>query len=223
MRAARADRASRAAITLVPRGLRRAGLALLMVFAAALAVASAGVLAGAAPHETVATRDAKVDSSIVVFVRHAEKDANGDAQDPGLSEAGRKRAVALARLLGHAGVTRLYASEYRRAQETLAALGELTGRKVEIVRASDSARLVDALSTAPSGSVSVVAGHSNTIPALIEALGGRVEDVVAAAHGPELRETEYDRAFVVALGPAEKVDGHLVRRATSTLEMRYGD
>jgi phosphohistidine phosphatase SixA len=210
-------------IALAPRGLRRASVSLSILLAAALALASAVVLAGAAPHDSVARPDAKVDGSIVVFVRHAEKDANGDAQDPGLGEAGRKRAVALARLLGHAGVTHLYASEYRRAQETLAALAERTGHKVEIVRASDAARLVDALSSAPSGSVSVVAGHSNTIPALIEALGGHVGDVVAAAHGPELRESEYDRAFVVALGAAEKVDGRLVRKATSTLEMRYGD
>jgi phosphohistidine phosphatase SixA len=169
--------------------------------------------------------DPKSDTATVVLVRHAEKDPSADAKDsnPGLGEAGRRRAAALARLLSHSGVTDLIASEYRRAQETLAPLAESTGRKVEVVPASESARCTERLSRAPSGSVSVVAGHSNTIPALIEALGGRVGDVVNTAQGPQLRESEYDRIFIVTLGPLEKRADHEQRRAWSTVELRYGD
>jgi phosphohistidine phosphatase SixA len=169
--------------------------------------------------------DPKTDSATVVFVRHAEKDPSAAAKDknPGLGEAGRKRAAALARLLSHSGVTDLIASEYRRAQETLAPLAQSTGHKVEVVSASEPARCIERLSRAPSGSVSVVAGHSNTIPALIEALGGFVGDVVNTPQGPELRESEYDRIFIVTLGPLEKRADHEQRRALSTLELRYGD
>ena len=224
MRAARAERNVPAPTALAPSALpRRAFGSAVPALRGLGAVAIGLVLAGAAFRAIAARTDAKVESSTVVFVRHAERDANGDAHDPSLSDAGRKRALALARLLGHAGVTQLYASEYRRAQETLAPLAEQVGHKVEVVRASDSARLLESLSNAPSGSVCVVAGHSNTIPALIEALGGRADDLVATPQGPQLRESEYDRAFVVTLGPLEKVDGHPVRRATSTLEVRYGD
>jgi phosphohistidine phosphatase SixA len=173
----------------------------------------------------LAPAETKVDCTTVVFVRHAEKDPGADPKDgdPGLGDAGRKRAGALARLLSHAGVTRLIASEYRRAQETLAPLAQSTGRKVEVVRASEPARLIDALCAAPSGSVTVVAGHSNTVPALIEALGGCSSDVVSTPQGNQLRESEYDRLFVVTLGAPEKSADRVQRRAISTLELRYGD
>jgi phosphohistidine phosphatase SixA len=163
------------------------------------------------------------DFCTVILVRHAEKDPGGDAKDPGLSEPGRKRAAALARLLGPAGVSRLFASEYRRAQETLAPLAERSGHTVEIMPAGDSGRLIAALSSLPAGAVCVVAGHSNTIPALVEKLGGRISNVVSTPKGPELRESEFDRMFVVTLGPPDKAASPVARTALSTLELSYGD
>jgi phosphohistidine phosphatase SixA len=163
------------------------------------------------------------DACTVILLRHAEKDPSGDAKDPGLGEAGRKRAAALAGLLAHAGVTRLYASEFKRAQETLAPLAERSGLKVEIVPAGDPARLIAALSSGSPGSVSVVAGHSNTIPALLEKLGGQAGDLLSTPQGPQLRETEFDRMFVLTLGPPLKSGEHASRLAVSTLELRYGD
>jgi phosphohistidine phosphatase SixA len=164
----------------------------------------------AAGQEPRAERTAPV---AVVLVRHAEK-ADEPADDPGLSAAGRDRARALARLCAPAGVTHLYASEFRRTQETLAPLSERTGVAVETRSARDPGALARELAALPGGSVAVVAGHSNTVPALVEALGGTARGAERGPTGAVLREEQYDRLFVVTLpaggGPA------------ATLALAYG-
>jgi broad specificity phosphatase PhoE len=150
--------------------------------------------------------------STVILVRHAEKDPQGDAQDPGLSEAGNARAEALARLLAPAKPTHLYASEYQRTQRTLAPLAAKLGLKLEPQPAAKSTELAERLRALPEGSVSVVAGHSNTIPALAEALGGHLEGLVKG----QLGENEFGRVFVLTLPPASASGV-----ATTTLELGY--
>jgi phosphohistidine phosphatase SixA len=151
---------------------------------------------------------------VTVFcLRHAEKGAG--EPDPVLSEAGAARAAALARLLGAAGVTHLFASEYQRTRQTLAPLAAARGLEVTVVSARDLPQQVQQLHALPPGAVAVVAGHSNTVPALVEALGGRIENLEPHPQGPRLGEEQYDRLFAVtrlaAGGPV------------STLELRYGE
>src|SRR5262245_25473842 len=81
----------------------------------------------------------------VVLVRHAEK-ATDDPDDPSLSDAGRERALALARLLRGAGVSHLFASEYRRAAATVEPLARMTGVEITRLPARDVAGLVGRLS-----------------------------------------------------------------------------
>jgi len=142
----------------------------------------------------------------VVLVRHAEKGTD-DPRDPNLTEAGVVRAEALARTLQGAGVTHLFASEYRRTQETLAPLALLAGVQVRIVPARDPRAVASAVRELPRGSVVVVAGHSNTVPALVADLGG--------GEPRELAESDYDRLYVVTMWGDE--------RKSSVLELRYGD
>lgn len=140
----------------------------------------------------------------VIFVRHGEK-AKGDPRDPSLSPAGAARAAAVATTLRAAGVTHLFASEYRRTQATLRPLAAASGLAVATIAASDGAALLTALRGLPPGSVAVVAGHSNTLPGLIRGLAG--------AAPVDIDEDEFDRMFVVvvpAAGPAR------------VLELRYG-
>jgi broad specificity phosphatase PhoE len=129
---------------------------------------------------------------VIFLVRHAERaDAGGPAQaDPSLTETGRARAAALAKELRDAGITAIYTSEFRRAQQTAAPLAKSLGVKVEVIPARDSAALLANLHTA-SGNVLVV-GHSNTVPEIIKALGVSSPLTIA--------EKDYDDLFLVVPG-----------------------
>ncbi|MEQ1893468.1 MAG: phosphoglycerate mutase family protein [Planctomycetota bacterium] len=133
----------------------------------------------------------------VILVRHAEKDSAKDKNDPPLTAGGTARAEELARLLAHAGVTRLVASEFRRTQATLAPLAKATGVTLEKRPAKELAALAEELRDAPAGSVTIVAGHSNTVPQLAEALGAPLPGI---AKGANLGDDEYDRLFVLTVG-----------------------
>jgi phosphohistidine phosphatase SixA len=168
----------------------------------ACAVAGLSLAAGpgARPEPALAA-----EARTVVIVRHAEKDSAG-GEDPALSAPGEARARDLARLLGASGVTHLFASEYRRTEETLAPLAAGTGLTVAERPARESERLLEELRGLPAGSLAVVAGHSNTLPGLVRGLAGR---------GPEtIGDDEYDRLFVVTHGSGCE---------PALLELRYGD
>ena len=148
-------------------------------------------------------------SIAVFFVRHAEK-AEDDPRDPTLSATGAARADALARLLEPTGVTHLFASQYRRTRLTLEPLAGVIDREITTIRAQDVPAQIAALRELPSGSVAVVAGHSNTIPALICDLGGHPADLDCSAN-PQLPESDYGRLFLLLL-PAQE-----------TLTLHYGN
>jgi broad specificity phosphatase PhoE len=78
--------------------------------------------------------------STIFIVRHAEK---ADAtKDPDLSEAGRARAEALAKTLRDANITAIYATEFKRTQQTAAPLAKILGITVTILPAKDNAALI---------------------------------------------------------------------------------
>src|SRR6266446_2098902 len=63
--------------------------------------------------------------STILIVRHAEK---ADAtKDPDLSEAGRARSEGLAKTLRDANITAIYATEFKRTQQTAAPLAKALG------------------------------------------------------------------------------------------------
>jgi phosphohistidine phosphatase SixA len=157
--------------------------------------------------------DPQLEPTVIFLVRHAEAAQDG-TRDPGLSERGSERAHALAEMLAAAGVTHLFASEYKRTQETLAPLAEQRELEVTVVSAREPEAQVEALRALPARSVAVVAGHSNTVPRLVEKLGGRIDDLVEhPRHGMMLDETHFHRMFVVMLREG---------RSTRTLELHYG-
>jgi broad specificity phosphatase PhoE len=138
---------------------------------------------------TVATA---VSAQTTVFlVRHAERADGGRGpagSDPELSTAGLARADALAAMLKDAGITAIFATEFKRTQQTAAPLAKALGVTVTIVAAKDVAGLVDRIGTS-AGNVLVV-GHSNTVPDVIRALG--------VTTPVEIADPEYDNLFVVS-------------------------
>lgn len=135
-------------------------------------------------------------AQMVMVVRHAER-ADGGATpgnsmttspDPALSDAGRARAQKLAAMLADAGVTAIYTTEYLRTRDTAAPLAAKIGVTAEVVMARDADTLIAKVKSHKTGAVLVV-GHSNTVPAIIRALGGSVVSV---------GDDEYDSLFFVA-------------------------
>ncbi len=112
------------------------------------------------------------------------------ATDPELSAAGRARAEALAAILKDAGVTAIFATEYKRTQQTAAPLAKLLGATIQTISSKDTAALVGRLNSAR-GTVLVV-GHSNTVPEIIKGLGVATPVTVG--------EADYDNLFVVTRG-----------------------
>jgi broad specificity phosphatase PhoE len=127
----------------------------------------------------------------IVLVRHAEK-ASDDTRDPRLSALGWQRAIALAERLATTQLAAIYATPYQRTQLTAAATAQGKGLPVTLRAASEPAsEFADMLRRRHRGESVLVVGHSNTIPALVEALGAQAV--------PPIAEHEYDRLFVVTL------------------------
>jgi len=155
----------------------------------------------------------------IFLLRHAEKEAN-DPSDPDLSDAGRARAAALATLLEHAGVTHLYATEFKRTQQTLTPLAKGCGRSIAVVPANAPQQLVATLLELPPGSVAVVAGHSNTIPAIARALGATVDDLETGPEGEVL--PDYGRLLLVVISAHGPAHGPASHGAPRTLRLQVG-
>lgn len=140
-----------------------------------------------------ATPSARDDGEATTFVlvRHAEKDAG---EDPGLSAAGRERARRLAQLLSHRRVDAVYATAYRRTQETAAPVAGTHRIDVRTYDAgADAKPLAERLRAAHAGGAAVIVGHSNTVPAIAAAL--------CRCEVAPMSEAEYDRLVEVTIAP----------------------
>ena len=128
---------------------------------------------------------------LVFVVRHAERADRGMMKidtDPGLSTAGQARAAKLAAILADSGIKAIYATEFRRTQDTAGPLAARLGLPVQRYSSKDSGALVAALRKEHAGDIVFVVGHSNTVPEIIKALCGA---------GVTIAETEYDNLFIV--------------------------
>jgi broad specificity phosphatase PhoE len=138
----------------------------------------------------------------VTLIRHAEV-ASEPADNPGLSEAGQARVACIGKLLADEKLTHVLASPWRRTQETAGALA--AGHDLEVLSRDPMAltAMVEELRALPPGSSVLVVGHSNTLPALVEALGGKLEGLVEERGQPALPRDEFDRVVRLRLRTGE--------------------
>jgi phosphohistidine phosphatase SixA len=123
----------------------------------------------------------------VLAVRHADSDLPAASADPELNAAGRARADALAHVVATAGVSTIFTSQFTRTQQTV----EPTARALGLLPrpAPPAAVLAREALAGQLGAVVLVAGHSNTVPAILAALG--------APSAPVIGEREFDNLFVL--------------------------
>ena len=169
-----------------------------------LLVVLALVLTGAAPSQPAAP------STVVLIVRHAER-APGSGDVP-ISDAGQARAQALAEVGRVAGVSAVITTQFQRTQQTAAPLATALGLTPAVVAAqADAAKHaadVAAAVRAQAGKTVLVVGHSNTVPAIVAALGGpRFKDFC---------EPEYDNLIVMVLDAESGVRTVRTKYGTAT-------
>jgi phosphohistidine phosphatase SixA len=123
----------------------------------------------------------------VYLVRHAEKVDDG-GKDPDLSEVGKRRALSLVQTLANQPVVAIFATQFKRTQQTVEPVAAAHSLPVEVVDAADTATLIRNIKSHGGGAV-LVAGHSNTVPEIAKALGVEAP--------PLLAEDDYGDLFVV--------------------------
>ena len=127
----------------------------------------------------------------VIVVRHAEKNIEPNNPDPDLSPAGQVRAQEIARIFGDSGVQAIYATQYRRTQQTVTPLASRLGLPVVSVDAKQSSELTRRILSNNRGQTVFVAGHNNTAPEIVNMLSGE--------NYPQIAESEYDNMFIVTI------------------------
>jgi broad specificity phosphatase PhoE len=142
----------------------------------------------------------------VILVRHAEKEiVPPENKDPDLSLAGETRAQELMRMFGDSGIAAIYATQYKRTQQTVKPLASKLGVRVTQVEAKNTSDLVKQIRAGKGGEIVFVAGHNNTVPEIIAALGG--------PKLPVIPETEYDNLYILTI----QSDGN-----SKLLKVKYG-
>ena len=149
-------------------------------------------------------------TTTIIFVRHAEK-AAVPADDPGLSPAGERRVAELTRQLLDvdvvAGVDAVYATAYRRSQETAGPVADALDLPINTYDAADTETVLDTILKDHKGQIILVVGHSNTVPELIANLG-------ASKKVPAIAENEFDNIYVISIPWFGK---------TKTIRLRFGE
>jgi 2,3-bisphosphoglycerate-dependent phosphoglycerate mutase len=145
-------------------------------------------------------------SMTVILVRHAEKKiVPPENKDPDLSPAGLARAQELLRMFGDAGIAAIYATQFKRTLQTVKPLADKLGIPVTQVDSKKTTELVKQIRARNAGQVIFIAGHNNSVPEIIAALGGPLLPIIP--------ETEYDNLYILTV----QSDG-----SAKLLKLRYG-
>lgn len=150
---------------------------------------------------------AVADNRLIILVRHAEK-ADATAGDPPLSANGNLRAQALISALKRTSISQLIATQYQRTQQTLLPISTDRHLPITVVEAEKPIeahiqKVVEQVHAVKGNSL--IAGHSNTLPLIIKALGG--------PEIPAISEDDYSQLFLLSIN-----DG----QPASLLSTRYG-
>ena len=107
-------------------------------------------------------------SLVIYAVRHAEKETEGE--DPGLTEAGQVRALALMEEMRAVPLAAVYATDLRRTQDTVAPTATDHALPVTISLDPEAGLAAELVATHSDQTV-LHAGHSYTLPDFFSALG----------------------------------------------------
>ena len=149
-------------------------------------------------------------TTTVIIVRHSEK-AELPEEDPDLSVEGQQRAARFADILDEidviGGVDVIYATQYKRTQETARPLADRLKVPIETIDAKNIKGLSRTILKKHRGKIVLVVAHSNTVPMYVAELGG-------SKRVPLIDEKEYSNIYIVSIPWFGK---------TKTLRLKFGD
>lgn len=140
-----------------------------------------------------------------IVVRHAER-ASSPPADPPLTAAGQARANDLYRAVSDVGIDGIFATEFQRTKLSVQPTATGTGLTTQVVSAADTSTMVNNIFANYRGGAVLVAGHSNTVPTIVELLGGGVIEPIS--------EDDFDNMYIVT---------NHGRCGTHVLRLHYGD
>ncbi len=140
---------------------------------------------------------------VIFVVRHGDTNANA-GQNPNLNTAGALRAQRLATMLQAESIDAIYITKTNRSSQTAAPTANAAGIEPTTYPPLDAQALANVIVGSPANEEILVVAHSNTVPMIINALGGPALE--------DLEETSFDHAYAVVLR-----NGNHVR----TIQLRY--
>ena len=147
------------------------------------------------------------ESNITTFilVRHAEK--TDSTPNTELSENGKQRAQALAKLLSKVNIDAIYTTPLKRTQQTVKIVAEQNNLMINSYEIDAKFRsFTDDLSKKYAGKTILLVGHSNTLPVNIERLTNKKLDIP---------ESEFDNVFIIQV--------YLKDNSINMLQLKYGE
>ena len=130
----------------------------------------------------------------IILIRHAEKApvaADGTSGDVDLSSEGRERAIRFAAVAKRYRPGEIFATAYKRTQQTVEPIAKLRGKRVQIYDPAKHLELIELMVKSKTKRF-VVVGHSNTIPLLANLLAKK--DMFK-----QLPDTEYGVVWVIRI------------------------
>jgi len=134
-----------------------------------------------------------VENYSIYLVRHAEKQK--DAENPGLTRCGQKRAKQLANLLSQVNISQVYSTSYQRTRQTATPLAKANKLAIQDYNPKYLAQLAIQLQKRKQNTL--VVGHSNTTPQLAELL---VKEKI-----PPLSEDDYQQLYQIQVIGKQKL------------------
>ena len=144
------------------------------------------------------------DTTTVMLLRHADRNGAADALK---TPEGTDRAAELVHVAGLAGITAIFHSDTERTRRTAQDLAAHLGLTPVEIPVADTQDLVDQILAGHRGERVLVVGHSNTVPDIIEALGG--------APMPDLAHSVSDDFWVITLCSCR-------RNSPEVVHLKYG-
>lgn len=105
------------------------------------------------------------------LTRHAEKQDDKGNRDPNLSEQGQARARQIADMLTNININHLFSTSYNRTKQTLTPLSQRKNLPITEYDPREQDAFITQLKNDYCNQTLVIAGHSNTVPSMLQDLG----------------------------------------------------